>query len=176
LSKSRLAAAPRRFSPEDGLPNLAQNVLITFAAARKRPVMNTNASTGASATKKIVLVDDDDNIRKTFALVLGKKYRIVPLKDPRQALSQVKSGRTDLIIADYKLPYFNGMELIKRLRENGYEGEAMLITAHPDEVRIEDMGRYDISHFFVKPLDLNDLNLSIDRVLFPKNPLDAAAE
>jgi DNA-binding NtrC family response regulator len=134
--------------------------------------MNTTATT--TAMKKILLVDDDETIRKTFSLVLGKKYRIVPLKDPRQALTQVKSGRTDLVIADYKLPHFNGMELIKRLRESGYEGEAMLITAHPDEVRIEDMGRYSISHFFVKPLDLNDLNLSIDRLLFPKNPLDAA--
>ena len=125
--------------------------------------------------KKIVLVDDDETVRKTFTLLLGKKYRVLPLKDPRQALAQLKSGRADLIIADYKLPFFNGMELIKRLRENGFEGEAMLITAHPDEVRIEDMGRFAISHFFVKPLDLNDLNLSIDRVLQPRNPLEPAA-
>jgi DNA-binding NtrC family response regulator len=128
-----------------------------------------------TAIKKIVLVDDDEIVRKTFTLLLGKKYKVLPLKDPRQALSQLKSGRADLVIADYKLPFFNGMELIKRLRENGFEGEAMLITAHPDEVRIEDMGRFAISHFFVKPLDLNDLNLSIDRVLNPKNPLEPAA-
>jgi DNA-binding NtrC family response regulator len=126
-------------------------------------------------TKKIVLIDDDETVRKTFVLLLGKKYRVTSLKDPRQALAQVKDGRTDLVIADYKLPYINGMELIKRLRENGFEGEAMLITAHPDEVRIEDMGRFAISHFFVKPLDLNDLNLSIDRVLMPKNPLEPTA-
>jgi len=126
-------------------------------------------------TKKIVLVDDDETVRKTFTLLLGKKYRLESLKDPRQALTKLKDGRADLIIADYRLPYFNGMELIKRLRENGFEGEAMLITAHPDEVRIEDMGRFAISHFFVKPLDLNDLNLSIDRVLQPKNPLEPAA-
>jgi len=138
----------------------------TGAAARKRPLM---------ITKKIVLVDDDETVRKTFVLLLGKKYRVVSLKDPRQALSQLKGGRADLVIADYRLPYINGMELIKRLREHGYEGDAMLITAHPDEVRIEDMGRYAISHFFVKPLDLNDLNMSIDRVLQPKDPLAPSA-
>jgi DNA-binding NtrC family response regulator len=126
--------------------------------------------------KKIVLIDDDETVRKTFTLLLEKKYRVVSLKDPRQALSQLKDGRADLVIADYKLPHFTGMELIKRLRENGYEGEAMLITAHPDDVRIQDMGRFAISHFFVKPLDLNDLNLSIDRVLQPKNPLEAPAQ
>jgi DNA-binding NtrC family response regulator len=119
-------------------------------------------------TKKIVLIDDDETVRKTFVLLLGKKYSISSLKDPRQALAKLKNTRADLVIADFKLPYLNGMELIKRLRENGYEGEAMLITAHPDQVRIADMGRYAISHFFVKPLDLNDLNLSIDRVLQPK--------
>jgi hypothetical protein len=37
------------------------------------------------------------------------------------------------------------------------------------------MGRYAISHFFVKPFDLNDLNLSIDRVLMPRNPLEVPA-
>lgn len=126
-------------------------------------------------TKKIVLVDDDETVRKTFSLLLGKKYRVESLKDPRQALSRLKNSPADLIIADYRLPYFNGMELIKRLRENGFEGEAMLITAHPDDVKIDDMGRFAISHFFVKPLDLNDLNLSIDRLLQPKNPLQSPA-
>ena len=126
-------------------------------------------------TKKIVLVDDDETVRKTFTLLLGKKYRIESLKDPRQALTKLKTGRADLVIADYRLPFFNGMELIKKLRENGFAGEAMLITAHPEEVKIQDMGRFAISHFFVKPLDLNDLNLSIDRVLDPKNPLEPSA-
>jgi DNA-binding NtrC family response regulator len=125
--------------------------------------------------KKIVLVDDDETIRKTFSLLLGKKYRVIVLKDPRQALSRTMDARADLVIADYKLPYLNGMELIKRLREKGFDGEAMLITGHPDDVRIQDMGRFAISHFFVKPLDLNDLNLSIDRVLQPKNPVDNPA-
>jgi DNA-binding NtrC family response regulator len=126
-------------------------------------------------TKKIVLVDDDDTVRKTFALLLGKKYRVWSLKDPRQALSKLKEVQADLVIADYRLPYLNGVELIRKLRENGFEGEAMLITAHPDEVRLEDMGRFAISLFFVKPLDLNDLNLSIDRILQPKPSLESPA-
>jgi DNA-binding NtrC family response regulator len=125
--------------------------------------------------KKIVIVDDDENIRKTFILLLGKKYRVYSLKDSQEALAKLRHSRADLVIADYKLPHLNGMELIKKLREDGFEGEAMLISAHPDLVRIEDMSRFAISHFFVKPLDLNALNLSIDRVLQAKNPLESAA-
>ena len=124
------------------------------------------------ATKKIVIIDDDESIRKTFVLLLGKKYRVTSMKDSREALSKLKNSRADLVIADYKLPYLNGMDLIQKLREQGFEGEAMLITAHPDDVKIEDMSRLAISHFFVKPLDLNVLDVSIDRVLQPKIPLE----
>jgi hypothetical protein len=50
----------------------------------------------------------------------------------------------------------------------------MLITGHPDEVRLDDMGRFAISCFFVKPLDLDVLNASIDR-LFQPRPSEAPA-
>ncbi len=125
--------------------------------------------------KKIVIVDDDEMIRKTFVLLLGKKYRVSSLKDSEEALAKLRNARPDLVIADYKLPHLNGLELIKRLREAGFEGEAMLISAHPDMVKIEDLSRFSISHFFVKPLDLNALNVSIDRVLQPKKLLESTA-
>ncbi|MGA2532765.1 MAG: response regulator [Candidatus Aminicenantales bacterium] len=125
--------------------------------------------------KRIVIVDDDENIRKTFSLLLGKKYRVYPVKDSEEALAKFHSAKVDLVIADYKLPCLNGMELIKRLRASGFEGEAMLISAHPDLVKIEDLSRLSISHFFVKPLDLDVLNLSIDRVLQPKKLLESHA-
>jgi DNA-binding NtrC family response regulator len=127
------------------------------------------------ATKKIIVVDDDENIRKTFFLLLGKKYRVYPVKDAHEALAMSRSAKADLVIADYVLPAMNGLDLIKRLRESGFEGEVMLISGHPDLVRIEDMGRFDISAFFVKPLDLDALNLSIDRILSPKAHLGTGA-
>ncbi len=126
-------------------------------------------------TKKIVVVDDDENIRKTFNLLLGKKYKIFPVKDSEEALKKFRNARIDLLIADFKLPCLNGLELIKRFRESGYEGEAVLISAHPDLVRIEDLSRFSISHFFVKPLDLNVLNISIERLLEPRKLLESHA-
>jgi DNA-binding NtrC family response regulator len=125
--------------------------------------------------KKIVIVDDDETIRKTFFLLLSKKYRVYPVKDSEEALARFGHAKVDLVIADYKLPCLNGLELIKRLRASGFEGEAMLISAHPDLVKVEDLNRFSISHFFVKPLDLEILNASIDRVLQPKKVLETGA-
>ncbi|HYA48989.1 MAG TPA: response regulator [Burkholderiales bacterium] len=125
--------------------------------------------------KTIVIVDDDETLRKTFSLLLKGKYRVLVAGDPEEALARLRRSKADLLIADYRLPTLNGLELIRRLRAAGFDGEAMLISAHPDEVRVEEMSRLAISHFFVKPLDLDLLNASIDRVLQPKKLEGASA-
>jgi two-component system response regulator HydG len=122
--------------------------------------------------KKIVVVDDDENIRKTFCLIFKKNYRVYAAKDAEEALRLFKNLKFDLIIADYRLPQLSGIELVGRLREMGYRGEAILITAHSDLITIEELGRYSIGHFFAKPLDFNSLTRSIDFLLLPREAFD----
>ena len=118
--------------------------------------------------KKIVVVDDDESIRKTFFLILSKNYRVYLAKDSREALQRFKKAKIDLIIADLKLPYLNGLEMIAKFREAGYRGEVILISAYPDLVKIDELNSLSISHFFVKPLDLDAFNRSIDYLLNSK--------
>jgi DNA-binding NtrC family response regulator len=122
--------------------------------------------------KKIVFVDDDESIRKTFLLMFKKDYRVCLAEDSEQALREFKHLRFDLIVADYRLPRLNGLEMIGRFREMGYRGEAILISAYSDLIRIEDLERFHVGHFFVKPLDFHVLTRSIEYLLQPKE-LDA---
>jgi len=119
--------------------------------------------------KKIVVVDDDDCIRKTFFMILHGKYRVYLAKDPREALNKYQKADIDLIIADLKLPYINGVEMIALFRESGYQGAVILISAFPDLVSAEELSRLSIARFFVKPLDLNALNHSIEHLLNGKS-------
>lgn len=119
--------------------------------------------------KKIIVVDDDESIRQTFFLILNKNYLVYLAKDSREALERFKDGEFDLIIADLKLPYLNGLEMIAEFRERGYRGEVILISAFPDLVKVDELSRLSISHFFVKPLDLDALNRSIDYLLNSKD-------
>ncbi len=118
--------------------------------------------------KKIIIVDDDESIRKTFFLILNKNYRIYLAKDSGEALQRFKRAEIDLIIADLKLPHLDGVEMIAKFRELGYRGNVILISAYPDLVKIDELSRLSISHFFVKPLDLDSLNRSIDHLLNSK--------
>ncbi len=118
--------------------------------------------------KKIIIVDDDESIRKTFFLILNKNYRIYLAKDSGEALQRFKRAEIDLIIADFKLPHLDGVEMVTKFRELGYRGKVILISAYPDLVKIDELSRLSISHFFVKPLDLDSLNRSIDHLLNSK--------
>jgi len=118
--------------------------------------------------KKIIIVEDDESIRKTFFLILNKNYRVYLAKDSEEALQRFKKAKIDLIIADLKLPHLDGVEMIAKFRELGYRGNVILISAYPDMVKIDELSRLSISHFFVKPLDLDSLHRSIDHLLNSK--------
>ena len=125
--------------------------------------------------KKIVVVDDDESIRKTFFLILNKKYRVYLAKDAVEALDRFTEAEVDLIIVDFKLPDIDGLELISRFRKSGYEGDVILISAHPDMIRMKELDRLNIGDFFTKPLDLDSFNRSIDRLLDSKAGLEKRA-
>jgi DNA-binding NtrC family response regulator len=114
---------------------------------------------------KIVVVDDEETIRKTFFLILGKQYRVYLAKDATEALTRFKSSGIDLMIIDYRLPDMTGVELVTALRKGGYRGDVILISAHSDMIEPDILSRLSISHFFAKPLDLAALSRSIDYLL-----------
>jgi DNA-binding NtrC family response regulator len=114
--------------------------------------------------KKILVVDDEESIRKTFVLLLSEKYRVVAAKDAEEALDKQKNGY-DLIIADLRLPGKDGVELVTEMRRRGYRGEVILISAHAELVDPSILGRLRIGHFFAKPLELDAISRSIDYLL-----------
>jgi DNA-binding NtrC family response regulator len=125
--------------------------------------------------KKIVIVDDDESIRKTFFLILSGKYRVYLAGDAEEALARFRAAPVDLIIADYKLPRMGGIELVREFRRAGYSGEVILVSAFPDLIRLDELNRLSISQFFVKPLDLKVFNRSIDSLLGTREAIEKGA-
>lgn len=119
------------------------------------------------AEKMVVIVDDDESIRKTFYLLLNKKYNVNLAKNADEALKKYVNSRIDLIITDLRLPDSDGLKLIDQFRKSGYKGHVILISAYPDMVKLEELNQLKIGYFFVKPLDLDALNRSIEYLLVP---------
>jgi DNA-binding NtrC family response regulator len=119
--------------------------------------------------KKVVIVDDDESIRKTFFLILNSDYLVYLAKNAEEALQRFEDKEIDLIIADLKLPHLSGLEMIDEFRKSGYNGEVILISAFPDLLDPDTLSRLQVGHIFVKPLDLDALNDAIAHLLSSEN-------
>ena len=71
-----------------------------------------------SNLKKILLVDDDDDLREALSeqLVMTEDFDVFEAGDGQQAMVKVKEGLYDLVILDVGLPDTDGRELCRLMR------------------------------------------------------------
>src|SRR6266851_7110151 len=82
----------------------------------------------------IALVDDDRNILTSISIVLeAEGYRVMTYTDGVSALDGFKSSPPDLAILDIKMPRRDGMELLRRLRQNS-DMPVIFLTSKDEEL------------------------------------------
>src|SRR6266478_3522063 len=82
----------------------------------------------------IALVDDDRNILTSVSIVLETEwYRVMTYTDGVSALDGFKSSPPDLAILDIKMPRMDGMELLRRLRQNS-NMPVIFLTSKDEEI------------------------------------------
>lgn len=88
-----------------------------------------------SGVKKILLVDDDDNLRQTLAeqLDLHEEFETHQASTASEGLEKVKANHFDLILLDVGLPDMDGREACKILRRNGSRAPVIMLTAQDSD-------------------------------------------
>ena len=111
-------------------------------------------------SKLIYSVEDDKNIAKIIRLTLSKQgYEVETFEDGTSFLDAINKRKPDLILLDLMLPDIDGNELIKKIRDNKFYDDVliMIISARNntlDKVDSLDLGADD---FLEKPFDLLEL-------------------
>ena len=120
---------------------------------------------------RILVVDDERFIRNTIKDILEhEKYIVDVAADATQAFEKAKTKHYDLILTDIVMPSINGIVLLEKLKDDGFEAPIMIMSAHGNiEIAVECIkkGAFD---FLEKPLDLNRLLVSTRNAL-DKNKL-----
>ena len=82
--------------------------------------------------KKILLVDDEEDLREALAeqLVATEDFDVFEAGTGHDAVEKVKSAIYDLVILDVGLPDTDGRELCKRLRKQGVKCPIIMLTGH----------------------------------------------
>lgn len=88
-----------------------------------------------SASKKILVVEDDDAIATGLKNLLeSESYRVVVVSDGKAALLKARSLSPDLILLDVNLPSINGFEVCRELRARGYVNPIVMLTARIEQI------------------------------------------
>ena len=118
------------------------------------------------AGEKLLLVDDEDNLRSMLQAALRHMgFDVHPVASGREALDAVHTVRPDLIVLDVMLPDLDGFDVCQRLRTTGDRTPVLFLTARDateDKVRGLTMGGDD---YLVKPFSLDELVARIHAVL-----------
>ncbi|MEQ6249757.1 response regulator transcription factor [Sulfitobacter sp. HNIBRBA3233] len=82
--------------------------------------------------KKILLVDDDDDLREALSeqLVLTEDFDVFEAANGADAMKRTKEAIYDLVILDVGLPDTDGRELCRLMRKQGVKSPIMMLTGH----------------------------------------------
>ena len=82
--------------------------------------------------KKILLVDDDDDLREALSeqLVMTEDFDIFEADTGSSAMERVKEALYDLVILDVGLPDTDGRELCRLMRKQGVKSPILMLTGH----------------------------------------------
>lgn len=107
---------------------------------------------------KILLVEDEESIRKLIAYDLSKaNYQVVQCEDGKQALQKGLEEAFDILILDWMLPYVSGIELVEKFREKGITSVIMMLTAKDDEEDILKAFEAGVDDYVAKPFSPRQL-------------------
>ncbi len=115
--------------------------------------------------KKILLVEDDDTLRRTLAYNLTKEdYDVIQTGDGAQALTLARDNAPDLIVLDVMLPSLDGLSVCRILR-NESDVPIIMLTARGSEVdRIVGL-EIGADDYIVKPFSLGEFLARVRAIL-----------
>ena len=127
-------------------------------------------------TKKILLVDDDPNIRDVIVFALEKAgMKVTSARDGREALELFRSIQPSLVVLDIGMPEMDGLEVCKEIRKSA-DTPVLFLSSRDEEVdRIVglEIGGDD---YVTKPFSPRELVARINAILKRTMPIASAAK
>jgi two-component system alkaline phosphatase synthesis response regulator PhoP len=120
------------------------------------------------STKKVLVVEDEEDISKLLAINLIKnEYSVTSVTSGEKALDVIKNDNFDLVLLDLMLPGINGIEVCKTLKSNPLTRElpVIMLTAKGEEVDIIKGFECGADDYVTKPFNLKVLMARVKTAL-----------
>ncbi|MCK9554267.1 response regulator [bacterium] len=116
--------------------------------------------------KKILIIDDEEDIRELVKITLGAKYEVIEAYDGLSGLDIVKDEKPDLILLDMMMPIVSGTDVCKRLKSSPDTADIpiVIITAGGIEAAMKGMSE-KADQFLIKPFTTDQIEEKVDKLL-----------
>ncbi|MBA2258973.1 MAG: response regulator, partial [Acidobacteria bacterium] len=125
------------------------------------------AGLAAPGSARILVVDDNSDMRAYLCRLLGGQYDVRAASDGEAALDEVRHHAPDLIVSDLMMPGLDGFGLLQRLRA-GNENRGvpfLLLTAKADEgARVQALS-LGVDDYLTKPFSARELRARVEALL-----------
>ena len=114
----------------------------------------------------ILIVEDEPSTSWALAEGLADDgFTIDTFRSAEEAWSWLKTGRSDLVISDLRLPGMSGIDLARKLKRGRHAQPVIIVTAYgtPDSMR--DLAEAGVTDCFPKPFPMDMLRRSVHRAL-----------
>lgn len=119
---------------------------------------------------KILVVEDDPDIRRILTLFLQEKqYCVKVAESAPQALEMLSEEPTDLILSDVRMPGMSGLDLLRSVKERDPEIELVLMSAYTSVKDAVEAIQNGAADYVEKPIDFRRLERVLQTVLEKKD-------
>ena len=121
--------------------------------------------------KTLLIVDDEKHICLLYEEEFKDEgYNVLTASNGLEALELIEKHREiDLVLLDIKMPEKDGFYVLNTLNEKGLNLKVIVLTAYADVKSAIDSARLGATDFISKPYDLDELIITIRKVLQNEN-------
>ncbi len=101
---------------------------------------------------RLLVVDDEEALRQTMSVILGREYEVLTAADATQAQRMLEEHPVDLVITDERMPGVRGTDLLARVRERDPDIVRIVLTAYNEpEAMLRAINEGEVLRFLLKP-------------------------
>ena len=130
-----------------------------------------------SENTQIMIVDEEEEILKLMQHSLQDNgHNVAVFSDAENAIEEIKKEAYDLIITDLKMPKLSGIEFVKMVKTISPKTDLIVMTGYPSVEPAVECMKLGATDYIVKPLDLEYLNIIVEKSLYKRALEKLAAE
>ncbi len=111
--------------------------------------------------ESVLIADDEENIREGIKLIIDWEelgFEIVgTASNGEEALSSIIKTNPSLVVMDMQMPKIHGIDVIRKAREQGYEGYFIILSGYSDFSYAREAIRNRVTNYITKPVDEDEL-------------------